>query len=74
MKKAMLDLLGSKRALIALATAGADILILTGLPIDPTAAVRLATAISTISGILIAAYSVSETGSKAELPAGKDVE
>jgi hypothetical protein len=64
MKQAILDLISSKRNLIALFTAIADIAILFGFGIPAPVAQHLATLISIIGGVLVAAYSYKETGAK----------
>jgi hypothetical protein len=66
MKQAILDLLSSKRNLIALFTAIADVAILFGFGIPAPVASQLATLISILGGVLVAAYSYKETGAKRE--------
>lgn len=70
MKASIITLLTSKRAMVAVLTACADVLVLFGLNLDPVLAEQLATLVTTVAGVLIGGISLSDAGKAMTMPVG----
>lgn len=72
MINAIKNLASSKRAIIALVTAVADVLVITGVDVTPEKTQAIITVLTTLGGVLIAGISVTDYGKALGKPAGVD--
>jgi hypothetical protein len=70
MKQALRDLLTSKRVIVALVGAAADIAIHYGIELTPEELSHFEHAILTVTGILIGGFTLTDTGKALGKPAG----